>query len=266
MRARFGGALLNTLVLVVAVAAWESGTRAANSTFFPPPSKIASKIHELWLSGPPSRLFLTTTATGNIGPSLLRVTVSLAICIVIGVGLGLAIGRSGRFRAYVDPLAQFARAIPPPALVPVFLVLFDLGTQMQLASIIFSGVWAIMLNTADGARSVDQIQLDTARVFQLTPVERLWLVILPAALPKVFAGIRLAMSLSLILMVFSELLPGTADGIGFEITNAQSQFDYPALWSAIVLLALLGYLFNSLLLVVERRVLAWHRSARKAPQ
>lgn len=264
MRRRLGGALLNALVIVVAVGLWEVGTQAAKSTFFPPPSKIAGRMHELWLSGPAGRAFLTTTAIGNIGPSLLRVTVSLAICIVAGVLLGLALGRSERFRAYVDPVVQFARAIPPPALVPVFVVLFSLGTQMQLASIIFSGIWTITLNTADGARSVDQLQLDTASVFRLTRAERVFLIILPSALPKVFAGIRLAMSLSLILMVFSELLPGTADGIGFELTNAQSQFDYPAIWSAIVLLAVLGYLFNTLLLMVERRVLAWHRSSRKA--
>lgn len=264
MRRRIGGALLNVLVLVVAVVLWEAATRAAKSTFFPPPSKIVSKIHEMWLSRPASQAFLTKTATGNIGPSLLRVAISLAICVVAGVCLGVALGRSERFRAYVDPVVQFARAIPPPALVPVFLVLFDLGTQMQLASIIFSGVWTITLNTADGARSVDQLQLDTARVFRLTSAERVFLIILPSALPKIFAGIRLALSLSLILMVFSELLPGTADGIGFELTNAQSQFDYPAIWSVIVLLALLGYLFNTALLMAERRVLAWHRSSRKA--
>lgn len=264
MRRRIGGALLNVLVLVVAVVLWEAATQAAKSTFFPPPSKIVSKIHEMWLSGPASHAYLSKTAGGNIGPSLLRFAISLAICVVAGVCLGIALGRSERFRAYVDPLVQFARAIPPPALVPVFLVLFDLGTQMQLASIIFSGVWTITLNTADGARSVDQLQLDTARVFRLTSAERVLLIILPSSLPKIFAGIRLALSLSLILMVFSELLPGTANGIGFELTNAQSQFDYPAIWSVIVLLALLGYLFNTVLLMAERRVLAWHRSSRKA--
>jgi ABC-type nitrate/sulfonate/bicarbonate transport system permease component len=65
-------------------------------------------------------------------------------------------------------------------------------------------------------------------------------------------------------MVFSELLPGSSNGIGFELTDAQARSDIPTMWAAIVLLAILGYLFNALLLLLERRVLSWHRSARKA--
>ncbi|MCW2942939.1 MAG: nitrate transporter permease [Actinomycetia bacterium] len=100
-------------------------------------------------------------------------------------------------------------------------------------------------------------------MFRLSPADRIRLIVIPSALPKVFAGFRLALSLSLILMVFSELLPGTENGIGFELTDAQSRSDLPTLWSAIMLLGILGYLFNSILLAVERRVLAWHHASRK---
>ena len=99
------------------------------------------------------------------------------------------------------------------AFLPVFIVLFDLGTQMQVASIIFSVIWPILLNTADGARSVTPLQMDTAEVFRLSTVDRIRYILIPSALPKIFAGLRLALSLSLILVVFSELLPGTVDGI-----------------------------------------------------
>jgi len=76
-----------------------------------------------------------------------------------------------------------------------------------------------------------------------------------------FAGLRLALSLSLIVMVFSELLPGASNGIGFQLTTAYQSFDLPAMWAGIVLLGVLGYLLNEVFLVVERRVLAWHRAA-----
>jgi ABC-type nitrate/sulfonate/bicarbonate transport system permease component len=250
------------LVLVLAVIAWELATRRAHDVFFPPPSAIVSRMYDLWFSGPARHLWLTSDAIGNVLPSLARMLTGLAAALVAGVTLGIALGRSERVLAYLDPVLQFSRVIPPPTLVPVFIVLLHLGTPMQIASITFSAIWPILLNTADGARSIDPVQVATARAFRLPATDRLTKIIIPSALPKIFAGLRLSLSLALILMVFSELLPGTADGIGFELTDAQSRSDLPTVWSAIVLLGILGYLFNTLLLAVERRVLRWHRSSR----
>lgn len=261
--ARLARALLERwLLFAVGVACWEAAARSAASPFFPPPTVIAGRMHRLWFSGPGSRLFLTGAATGNIGPSLLRLAAGLAVGAVAGAALGIALGRSRRAYAYLDPVLQFFRAIPPPTLVPVFIVLFSLGAQMQIASIIFSVIWPILLNSADGARTVEALQMETARVFRLSAADRLRLVVIPSALPKMFAGLRLSLSLSLILMVFSELQPGAANGIGFQLYEASTRFDYTSVWAAIVLLGLLGYAFNMTLLAVERRVLAWHRSAR----
>jgi ABC-type nitrate/sulfonate/bicarbonate transport system permease component len=266
-RNRYGLGLLTAalhrwVALAVAVICWEVGAHGAASPFFPPPSTIVARMYHLWFSGPVAHVFLTGDATGNILPSLARMATGLAVSVVAGVVIGLALGRSERVFAYLDPAFEFARVIPPPTLVPVFIALFKLGTEMQLAAIVFSAIWPILLNTADGARSVDPLQLETARVFKLSAADRVVKIIFPSALPKIFAGVRLSLSLSLILMVFSELLPGTANGIGFELTDAQSRSDLPTLWATIVLLGVLGYVLNSLLLAVERRVLAWHRAAR----
>lgn len=263
MTARLVRAVLERwLVLVVGVLCWEAVTRRADNVFFPPPSQIVRAMRDMWLSGTASTLFLTDEATGNIFPSLARMAVALALAVLAGGLLGLALGRSERAYAYLDPAFQFARAIPPPTLVPFFIVVFSLGNAMQVASIVFSAVWPILLNTADGARTVDPLQLETARAFRLTAAERLRHVIVPAALPKVFAGLRLSLSLSLILMVFSELLPGTDNGLGFQLTDAQSRSEFPAIWAVIVLLGILGNALNTLLLILERRVLAWHLAAQ----
>jgi ABC-type nitrate/sulfonate/bicarbonate transport system permease component len=251
------------VVLLVLVLAWEAGTRAAASAFFPPPWTIVTRMHQMWFSGPPGSLFLTDLAVDNILPSLGRMAGGFAGGALAGALLGLALGLSARVYDYLDGVLQFLRAIPPPALVTVFLVVFGFGLKMQLAFIMFSIVWPVLLNTADGARSVDPLHLDTSRVFRLSRAGRLCRVVLPSALPKMFAGLRLALSLSLIVMVFSELLPGTSNGIGFELTDAYSTFDLPAMWAGIVLLGVLGYLLNELFLVVERRVLAWHRGAQQ---
>jgi ABC-type nitrate/sulfonate/bicarbonate transport system permease component len=250
------------LVLAAGVAVWEAFARWKHNPFFPPPMVVLARMHRLWFSGPASRLFLTSDAVDNVLPSLGRILAGMAISTAIGVPVGAAIGRSATASAYLEPIFHFARAIPPVTLAPVFIVLFKLGTQMELATIVFGTIWPILLNTADGARSVDPLQIETARAFRLTSVERFVWIIVPAAMPKIFAGLRLSLALSLILMVFSELV-GSNNGIGYELNNASSSFDLPAMWSGIVLLGILGYLLNGLLLAAERRLLAWHRGARR---
>jgi ABC-type nitrate/sulfonate/bicarbonate transport system permease component len=257
------GTLERWLVFGLAVLCWQVAAAIAADPFFPTPATIVGQMHRLWLSGPVTRLFLTENAVANVIPSLVRLGAGFVLGALLGAILGVAVGRSRWTYEILDPVLQFFRAIPPPTLVPVFVVLFSIGTSMQIASIVFSVLWPVLLNTADGARTVEPLQMETARVFRLTGPERLGLVILPATLPKLFAGLRLALSLALILMVFSELQPGAADGIGFQLQEATTRFDYETVWAAIVLLGVLGYLLNSMLVAVERRVLAWHLAARR---
>src|SRR5579875_2237419 len=249
-------------VLAGGVALWQLWTTARHSAFFPAPSAIVAQMYHLWFSGPASHLFLSRDAMANLLPSLGRVLVGLAIATAIGVPLGIALGRSPVVTDYLNPLLQFARALPVVTMAPVFIVLFKLGTQMEVATIVFGTVWPILLNTIDGAASVDAVQLETARAFRLSRWERLVWIVIPAALPKAFAGFRLSLSLSLILMVFAELV-GASNGIGYEMSNASNSFDMTLLWSTIVLLGILGYLLNELLGGAERLILAWHTSHRE---
>ena len=249
--------LWRCIVLVAGVGGWQLWASAEQSSFFPPPSKIVARMYHLWFSGPAAHLFLTPDATSNILPSLGRVLTGLAIATAIGLPLGIALGRSPVVTSYLNPLLQFARALPVVTMAPVFIVLFKIGTQMEVATIAFGTVWPILLNTIDGAASVDPVQLETARAFKMSHSERLVWVIVPASLPKAFAGFRLSLSLALILMVFAELV-GSSNGIGYEMSNASNAFDMTFLWSTIVLLGVLGYLLNALLSGAERLVLGWH--------
>ncbi|MCL8014329.1 ABC transporter permease [Streptomyces sp. AS02] len=253
-------ALLRWIVLALAVAVWQLAARAHGSVYFPPPAEIARHVHALWFSGPARHVFLTQAAVADILPSLGRMAAGFALAAVAGIALGVAVGRSRRAYALCNPVLQFARAVPPPALVPVFVVIFDFGTPMQIASIVFSAVWPVLINTAEGARDTDPLRLEVAAVLRLTPAERLGFLVLPSALPRIFAGLRLSLSLSLILMVFSELLPGTANGIGFTLTDAQSRSDLLTVWAALVLLGALGYLLNTGLLAVEKRLVGRGRT------
>jgi ABC-type nitrate/sulfonate/bicarbonate transport system permease component len=161
---------------------------------------------------------------------------------------------------YFGGLLAFARSIPPPTLVPVFLVLFKIGPEMEIVTIVFGTIWPVLLNTVDGARSIDPLTMDAARSFHTPWRRRVLEVVLPAAAPKIFAGLRVSLSIAFILMVISELV-GSTNGIGFQLTSTQNTFDLSAMWAWIVLVSALGYLFNSVLVIVEHRVLRWYRGA-----
>ena len=135
---------------------------------------------------------------------------------------------------------------------------------MRIVLIAFGSVWPVLLNTIEGTRTVDPLQLDTASAFRLPRRARLFRVILPAAMPKIFAGMRVSLSLAVILMVVSELVAST-NGIGYRILNSQIMFLLTDMWCGIVLLAILGYLLNAIFVKVEGHVLGWHRGARGRP-
>jgi ABC-type nitrate/sulfonate/bicarbonate transport system permease component len=102
---------------------------------------------------------------------------------------------------------------------------------------------------------------ETAKSYGIKGRDRLQRIILPAASPQIFAGMRTSLSLALILLVISEMVAST-NGIGFFVLQSQRSFAIPEMWSGILLLGLLGYLLNVVFVLIERRVLAWHRGAR----
>jgi len=246
---------------VCLIAIWQYFAMHAGSVFFPPPTVIATRAAELWFSGPASRLFLGDEVFHDILPSLFRLLAGWGLAVSFGIALGTAIGRSRNISELLDPSLQFLRAIPGPALVPVFILLLGTESTMRIVLIAFGSVWPVLLNTIEGTRTVDPIQLDTASAFKLPRGARLIRVILPAAMPKIFAGIRVSLSLAVILMVVSELIAST-NGIGYRILNSQIMFLLTDMWCGIVLLAIIGFTLNVLFLKVEARVLDWHRGAR----
>ncbi len=245
---------------IVLVLFWQFAAVRGQSIFFPPPSEILSRAVTLWLSESPRALFLGDGVYKDVLPSLFRLLAGWLLAVVIGVPLGVLMGRSRASSDFLNPTLQFLRAIPGPALIPVFVILLGTEAVMRIALIAFGSIWPILLNTIEGARTVDPVQLDTAKVFQLSPRACLWRIVVPSALPKVFAGMRVALALAVILMVVSEFVAST-NGIGYLIQNAQIVFLLTDMWCGIVLLAVLGFTLNWLFVRFERYALAWHHGA-----
>src|SRR5690606_3909481 len=131
------------------------------------------------------------------------------------------------------------RAGPPPALIPFGIVVLGVGTGMKVFIILMVGLFPILMNTGDGVRRVDPGLLGSARAYRVGRTDRLLHVVLPAAAPQVFAGMRVALSLELSRMVISEMVAST-QGIGYFNHEAQRTCAMPEMWSGVVLLGVLG--------------------------
>jgi len=246
---------IRAAVLLGALVVWQLVSVLAGNPYFPPPLRIGEAAVRLW----PSAHF-----TADVLPSLARVFGGWAAASVVGVAVGVALGRSRALADYFEFVFTFLRTLPPPLLVPVFMLIFGISTEMEVATIVFGAVWPVLLNSVDGARSVDPVMADTARVFRLSRSRWLFGVVLPAAGPKIFAGLRVSLSIALILMVISEVV-GATSGIGYQLGTAQGASDLPGMWSWIALISLLGYLLNRGLLAVEHSVMAYRTLAWSQP-
>jgi ABC-type nitrate/sulfonate/bicarbonate transport system permease component len=150
------------------------------------------------------------------------------------------------------------KPVPPPAIVPVAMVLFGIGDGMKVFVIFMSCSFPILVNTIDGVRAVDPVLIRTARTFGHSGATILGKVVLPAASPFIMTGLRIALAIALILVVISEMIGATA-GIGYFILAAQRTFEVPRMYAGMLALALLGFVLNRCFLLVDARLMAWHR-------
>lgn len=250
-----GLGLVRILALpAVLITAWWFVSANSSNFFFPPLSEILSTFVDEWI-GP--RLL------DDVLPSVLRLAAGYSIALVVGIAVGVAVGRGPRLRAAAEPVLEFFRAIPPPVLVPILTLIAGIGDGPKVTVIALGCVWPILLNTVEGVRGLDDVLDETAQCYQLTGVNRLRYLLLPAASPQIVVGARQALSIGIILMVISELV-GATNGLGFAVVQFQRGFALPEMWSGIIMLGLLGVALSFLFRLVERRLLSWYFGIRLA--
>jgi ABC-type nitrate/sulfonate/bicarbonate transport system permease component len=251
---RIKGLALELWLPVAILVAWWFASAGSESVYWPPLSKILSTFRETWLF---------ERFGSDLLPSLWRFGAGFAIAVVVGVGVGLVLGLVPLLRRAFDPIIDFFRALPKPALLPILIVILGVGSSMKVFIIAFSAVWPILLNTIDGVRGVDPNMLEMSRAYGLRRRQHLTRLILPAASPQIFVGARISLAIALILMVVSEMVAST-NGLGYFVLLSQQTYAIPEMWSGIIMLGIIGYLANVLFVVFERRALAWHRGWRAA--
>lgn len=235
------------------VALWWALTLGEPNFYVPTPAALVETFWEVWAG----ERFVT-----DFIPSIIRLFLGLVATIVIGVVLGVLIGSFRWLRSLTEPILEFFRAIPPPVLVPLLMLLIGINDQMKIVVIVSGAVWPVLLNTVEGVRAVDEVLNDTSRTYRITGFARLRYLVLPAATPQIMTGIRQCLSIGLILMVISEMFYSSS-GLGFTIVLFQRGFAIPEMWSGIAVLGFIGIALSLISQAVEGKALRWYRGLKE---
>jgi ABC-type nitrate/sulfonate/bicarbonate transport system permease component len=241
-------------LLVAFVVVWEAvsvyGQRINPQldVMLPPPTAVVSAAADLYQRG-----VLFT----HILDSLKRVLAAVGTATLLGVPLGLAMGWSARFRAAVDPLIEFIRPIPPLAWIPLSILWFGIG-DMQIVYIIFlAAFFPIVLNSMAGARDVDTYLVRAGLSLGARRGELFRTVVLPAALPQIFTGVRIGLGIGWMALVAGELVAAPS-GLGYMINNARTLFRSDYILLGMVLIGALGLVLDFVMRQGMRLAMPWY--------
>ncbi|TPL96191.1 ABC transporter permease [Mesorhizobium sp. B2-3-10] len=228
---------------------WEIAPRLGwlNRIFFPPLSEVLLAWWDLLASG---------ALVEHIGISLQRAAIGFALGVLVAIPLGLLMGRYSLFEKVSDLLVQTLRNTSQFALLPVFILLLGIGEESKVAITFYSSVFFLLVNTISGVKSVDPLLIKAARSMGTSDFDLFRKVILPASIPSIVAGARLAVKSSLFAVIGAEMLAGKS-GLGFLIQNSQLMMETADMYAGILTLTVIGLTVNYLLVWFERWATAW---------
>jgi sulfonate transport system permease protein len=244
-------ALLNLAIrlvsLAVALTLWEIAAWNVDPVLFTSPSKVVVAAYHMVLSGE-----LWT----YLWPSLVVLAIGFALAVVLGIGIGLLLARFWVLDVALTVYITFLYSIPSVALVPLIVLWAGYDTSAKVIILFLFAFFPMVINTYQGVKSVDPKLLEVGRAFRCTE-RQLWVnIILPASLPFIVTGLRLALGRALIGMVLADLYTAIS-GIGYLIVRAASTYQVDKMFVPIVTLGLIGVTLTALLRVAEKRVAPW---------
>ena len=235
-------------VLVWAIVSVSGLVRAE---FLPSPVQLVRAFSEMLRDG-----YGGSPMGKHVGMSVMRAVSGFLAAVVLGVPFGIWVGRNEVLSAAVAPIIGFLRPIPPIAFVTLFVFYFGIGEASKIGLIFMAAFWYVVLNCADGVRSVPQMLIRAGESMGLNSRQLFFKIIIPAAMPAIMTALRAASSISWTLVVASELL-GAQAGLGFSILDSAQYFNISATFVGIVLIGIIGLAWELVLTSIQRRVLHW---------
>ena len=244
-------ALRAAAVPVALLAIWETLARSGviNPLILPAPSQVLTRWIDYARSGELHRDALS---------SLYRVAIGFLIGTALAVPIGLAMGASRRAYAYLNPLLQVLRPIPPIAYVPLAILWFGLGNPPAFFLISLGAFFPVLMNTIAGVRSVDAVYIRAARNLGADRRALFLRIMVPAAMPHIMTGIRVGFGVAFIVVIVAEMI-AVNDGLGYRILEAREYFWSDKIVAGMITIGLLGLGIDALLARVSDYLLRWHR-------
>lgn len=254
---RLPPALLGLALPVVAGVLWELAARQGwiTARFFPPPSRVAETLAELWQSGELAR---------HLWMTLWRVTVGFGLGVLAAVVLGAVTGASDLARRLLDPTLQALRAIPSIAWVPLFILWFGIFETSKVMLIAVGAFFPVYLGLDAGIRSVDRKLVEVGRIYHLGPIAMVLRILLPGALPSFLTGVRGGLGLAWMFVIAAELM-GASEGLGYLLVDGQMSGNAAIVMAALILFAIMGKLTDAALVRLTRPLVAWQDGYRAGP-
>jgi ABC-type nitrate/sulfonate/bicarbonate transport system permease component len=241
---------LSGVVLVAGLLAlWEASARLGwvDSRNWPPVSAVVGAIVNGFASGELAVLLLS---------SLRRMSIGYVLGGGVGIVLGILLGSIRYLRYAIKPLIEVLRPIPAPAIVPPLILFLGVDDSLKIAVVAMACFFPVFINTLAGVEGIDDVLLQTARTFRTGRGRTLIRVFLPATLPMIAAGLRIAIGIGLVVTVISEMIAGSS-GLGYHIVQMQYAMKPEAMYAAIAVLALTGYALNRIFLALETHFVPW---------
>ena len=219
--------------------------------FLSSPQETILKLFQLLIDG---NIFL------DIGATLYRVFLGFILGSIFGVISGILIGHFVKLYNKLEFFIDFLRSTPTPVLFPLFILFFGIGEFTKIIIIGWTSFLLLLINTSYGVKHSRKIRITVAKLYKANKIQIFYKVLLPEALPHIFAGLRIAISHSLVVVLFIEMFIGTYTGIGHRILDAQQLFKTPELYALIIIGSTLGYLINKIILISENKILHWTKA------
>lgn len=240
--------------IVAALLAWEllSRTGLINSFYFSSPSVIWGTLIELYTSGYPDGI----TVARHVVASLQRIVAGFIIASLVGIPLGLLIGSSRALYLATNPFITFGRSIAAISLLPLFIAWFGIGELSKVMLISLSTFWVILAHTVGGVRMVDQTLIRAARSLDTGQMSLFFAVVFPAALPRIFTGLKIGLSVAFMVIVAAEMI-ATVLGLGALIQEARNTFRTDVVMAGMIIIGVIGWFIAWSLDQLEKRLLPW---------
>ncbi len=235
-----------TLLILGLLCAWELSARSVNSPSFPGFLAVLGTLIQD-----------AAILSHEIAITLSRAGAGFGLALVTMVPFGIFLGRTPKVAPFVEPVIDLFRPLPPLAVVPLAMLFLGTGSMAKVSVIFYSASFPLLINTIDATRSTHPVLINVGRTLGLTRSEIMRQIDLPAALPRIMAGVRTSVALALLISVSSEMLLST-DGLGNYLMRSQEQFRIAAGLACILVVAIVSLGVNLAVRRIERSLLAWH--------